>query len=112
MEFRCLIGLKVQVPSTPSMLKLTKFKLDPGEREVIALALDNQGSRAILDDEAARLAAEELHLKITGTIGVIIKSKMTGLIPAIKPLIEKIRETDFRISETIILKALSETGEI
>ena len=106
------IWIEIQEPSTRSMLRLAKFKLDPGEREAIALALDKQGSHAILDDQAARETAEHLHLKITGTLGVLIKSKQTGLIPAITPLIEKIRQTDFRMSEAIILKALKEAGEI
>ena len=104
--------IKIQEPSTNSLLKLANFKLDPGEREAIALALDHQGCRVILDDQEARNVAEQLHLKITATLGVLIKAKQSGLISVITPLIEKIKETDFRISEAIILKALRETGEI
>jgi predicted nucleic acid-binding protein len=104
--------IKVQEPSKSSLLKLANFKLDDGEREAIALALDIQEALLILDDERARDIAAKLHLNITGTLGVLIKSKQTGLIPAITPLIEKIRQTDFRMSEAIILKALNEAGEL
>jgi len=65
----------------------------------------------ILDDYKARRIAEKLNLYYTGTIGVIIKSKLMGIIPSIKPILGKIRKTDFRISVEIELQALNEANE-
>jgi hypothetical protein len=48
---------------------------------------------------------------LIGTIGVIIKAKLLGLIPSIKPFLEKIRQTDFRVSLEIELQALKEANE-
>jgi predicted nucleic acid-binding protein len=48
---------------------------------------------------------------LTGTIGVIIKAKLNGMIPFIKPLLEKIKQTDFRLSAEIELQALKEANE-
>ncbi len=45
--------------------------------------------------------AEQLGLPYTGTIGVLIKAKLLGHIPSIKPLLARIRQTDFRISSDI-----------
>lgn len=42
----------------------------------------------ILDDTKDRKIAERLGLEITGTLGVIIKAKLIGIIPSIKPLPE------------------------
>jgi predicted nucleic acid-binding protein len=64
-----------------------------------------------LDDYKARRIAERLQLSYTGTIGVIIKSKLMGIIPSIKPILGKIRKTNFRISLEIELQALKEANE-
>jgi predicted nucleic acid-binding protein len=50
-------------------------------------------------------------LVYTGTIGVIIKAKLKGIIPSIKPLLKKIKQTDFRLSAEIEFLALKEAGE-
>ena len=65
----------------------------------------------IVDDYKARKVAEKLGIKITGTIGIIIKAKLNGIIPSIKPFFEKIKNTNFRISEEIIQQAYFEAGE-
>ena len=75
------------------------------------LALETPDSTLILDDYKARRIAEKLNLSYTGTIGVIIKSKLMGIIPSIKPILGKIRKTDFRISVEIELQALNEANE-
>jgi predicted nucleic acid-binding protein len=64
-----------------------------------------------LDDYKAHKIAEKLGLTITGTIGVIIRAKLNGIIPSIKPIIEKIKQTDFRISPEIEILALKEAKE-
>lgn len=90
---------------------LLEMQIDRGESSAIALALETPDSTLILDDYKARRIVEQLGLSYTGTIGVIIKAKLKGLIPAIKPLLNKIRQTDFRISLDIELQALKEANE-
>jgi len=53
----------------------------------------------------------QFRLQYTGTIGVIIKAKLMGIIPSIKPLLNKIRQTDFRMSEEIEFQSLKEANE-
>ncbi|MEO9070607.1 MAG: DUF3368 domain-containing protein [Ginsengibacter sp.] len=91
--------------------QLLEMQIDKGEASAIALALENPGCRLILDDYKARRIAEKLGIDITGTIGVIIKAKLNGIIPSIKPLLEKIRYTDFRLSKEIEILALKEARE-
>lgn len=55
--------------------------------------------------------AERLRLKYTGTIGIIIKAKLKGIIPSIKPLLTKIKKTDFHISKELERVALKEAKE-
>jgi hypothetical protein len=40
-------------------------------------------------------------LNFTGTIGIIIKAKLQNIIPSIEPIIEKIKQTNFRISPEV-----------
>ena len=65
----------------------------------------------ILDDYKARKIAERLGVTLTGTIGVIIKAKLNGTISSIKPILEKIKQTDFRLSGEIETQALKEADE-
>ena len=91
--------------------QLLEMQIDKGESSAIALALETPDSTMILDDNKARKVASQLGLIFTGTIGVIIKAKLNGTIPSIKPLLEKIKQTNFRLSSEIELQALKEAGE-
>ena len=91
--------------------QLLEMQIDKGESSAIALALETPDSTVILDDYKARKIAEQLGITYTGTIGVIIKAKLKGIIPAIKPFLEKIKQTDFRLSSEIELQALKEANE-
>ena len=87
------------------------MQVDKGEASAIALALETPDSTLILDDYRARKVAEKLKLNFTGTIGVIIRAKIKGVIPSIKPLLVKIKQTDFRLTDDIEQQALKEAGE-
>jgi predicted nucleic acid-binding protein len=91
--------------------QLLEMQIDKGESSALALALETPGSTVILDDYKARKIAEQLQIKFTGTLGVIIKAKLSGVIPSIKPLLEKIRQTNFRLSSEIEIQALKEANE-
>ncbi len=91
--------------------RLLEMQVDKGEASALTLAIETPGSIIIVDDYRARKVAEKLHINYTGTIGVIIKAKLKGIIPSIKPLLTKIKETDFRISAELEKQALQEAGE-
>jgi len=91
--------------------QLLEMQVDKGEASAIALALETSDNIVILDDWKARKVAERLGLSVTGTLGVIIKARNTGIIPSIKPYLDKIRETNFRISEELEQIALKEANE-
>lgn len=92
--------------------QLLEMQIDKGESSAIALALETPDCTVILDDYRARKIAEQLGVNYTGTIGVIIKAKINGVIPSIKPILSKIKETDFRLSAEIERQALLAAGEL
>jgi predicted nucleic acid-binding protein len=91
--------------------QLLEMQIDKGESSAIALALETNESTLILDDYKARKVANQLGLNFTGTIGVIIKAKLCGKIESIKPILLKIKQTDFRISSELETQALIEAQE-
>lgn len=91
--------------------KNLETKLDIGEASAITLAIEKTDSLLILDDLKARKVATELNLIFTGTLGVISKAKERGYCDKIKPIIQKILQTNFRISQQVINTLLSRYGE-
>jgi predicted nucleic acid-binding protein len=103
--------IEVQQAKDQYKQQLLEMQIDKGEASSIALALETADNTVILDDWKARKLAERLGLSVTGTLGVIIRAKNTGLKHSIKPYFEKIRETNFRISEELEQIALKEANE-
>jgi predicted nucleic acid-binding protein len=85
--------------------------LDKGEASALSLAFEMGNSLLILDDLKARKVAHDLNLKFTGTLGVINKAKYLGVIPHVKPIIEKLIQTNFRISTKIVNEMLRQNNE-
>ncbi|GAB3809350.1 hypothetical protein GCM10028819_50720 [Spirosoma humi] len=94
-----------------SRQQLLELQIDKGESSAIALALEIPNSLIILDDYKARKIAQQLSLTFTGTIGVIIKAKLNGAIPSIKPILKKIKSTNFRLSAELERQALEAANE-
>jgi predicted nucleic acid-binding protein len=86
-------------------------QIDWGEASALALAKEKEAPVLLLDDLKARKLALKLNLKVTGTLGVIHKAKQIGAIENIKPIIEKLQATNFRISENIIAELLRKNNE-
>lgn len=66
----------------------------------------------IIDDNAAKKTAKYLGLTVTGTLGVLIKAKQSGIISSVKNAITKIQSNGFYINENIIKLALKQVGEL
>ena len=91
--------------------RLLEMQIDKGESSAIALALEISDSLLILDDIKARKVATQLGLSITGTLGIIIKAKLEGIIPSVIPILNKIKQTDFRLSDEVELQVLKAAKE-
>lgn len=85
--------------------------LDRGEAEVIALAQELNATLVIVDERLARRHARRLGLKLTGTLGVLLKAKERGLVTAVKPLIDQLQRGGFRLADFVITEALQLAGE-
>lgn len=85
--------------------------LDPGEASAIALGIENPESILILDDLKGRKEAERLKLRVTGTLGVLIKAKKGNHIADVDSYFDALKESGFRISDKIIELAIMESNQ-
>lgn len=92
-------------------VRLLTLQVDTGEASALSLAIEIPGSTVILDDHKARKLASRLGVKYTGTIGVIVKAKVLGHLPSIRPVLARIKEVGFRISPELEAAALELAGE-
>jgi predicted nucleic acid-binding protein len=101
------------VPVNPGPVpgRVAAFGLGDGETAVLAHALANAGSKAIIDDQAARHAATALGIAHQGTLGVVIFAKAQGLIPAARPVVEQLRQHGMYLTDQIMNQALAQVGE-
>jgi uncharacterized protein len=93
------------------LLGLLRAKLGAGEAEAIAIA-SNRSLPVLLDDLDARKTARSLKIEVVGTLGVLAKSKHCGMIAAVKPLIEAMRENGIFFSDPLIERFLRELNEL
>ncbi|MBK7440260.1 MAG: DUF3368 domain-containing protein [Bacteroidetes bacterium] len=92
--------------------QILELQIDKGESSALTLALETPNCTLIIDDLKARKIALQLNIKITGTIGIIIKAKLNKIIPSIIPILNKIKETNFFISPELEFQALQEANEV
>lgn len=85
--------------------------LGPGEREVLALALESSDAIVILDDQLARQIAGTLGLRMIGTLGILLDAKKRGLISEVAPLLEQLQNLRFRIAPQTRAAVLKLAGE-
>ena len=95
----------------PRRADLLLSELDRGEAEVIALAQERHADLLLLDERLGRRHARRLGLKLTGTLGILLRAKQDGHLAEIKPLIETLKQGGIRLSEAVIQRTLQLAGE-
>ena len=104
--------IRVERILSPSDKKMYQAKLHDGEVEVMILAQEGTADDlVVIDDNAAKKTAKYLGLKVTGTIGVLLKAKREGIIPEIASVLEKMKKNGFYISESLEQLVLEQAGE-
>lgn len=101
-------------PAAPIPAKLAALpNLHTGEAAALALALESHADAVLMDESAGRRAAHLLGVPVIGVLGVLLQAKKTGLLSAIKPVIERL-ETDagFWLAPALVTEALRKCEEI
>lgn len=102
-------GNRINIATIPATVQA--LNLDPGETAVLALALEQGGCTAVLDDGKARAAARSLGLSVIGTLGVVLRAKNEGKILAAVPVLRDLRAIGLYLEEALITAAMKSIGE-
>jgi predicted nucleic acid-binding protein len=104
--------IEIKEVNNKALQLLFQETLDVGESSALALAYETQDCTVIIDELKARKTAAKMNIRMTGTIGLILIAKNQNKISSAKSVFDKIRSTNFRISDRIINEALKEAGEL
>jgi predicted nucleic acid-binding protein len=96
--------LRIETASD-SCLDVVDKRLDAGERQAIAFAIDRKAGLLIIDERAGRLESKRLNLNVTGTLGVLVLAAHRGLID-LPTAIERLKETNCYLSAALISRVL------
>ncbi len=102
----------IEEPANKTYQKILEASLDKGEASAIAFAIEQVDCLLIIDDYKGRNYAEQLGIKITGTLGVIIDAKLSGHIESVRPMLDKIKKTDFRLTEELEKRTIEKASEV
>ena len=90
---------------------LVAAHLDPGEAAVLGLALERGIALVAIDERRGRLVARSLGLRVTGSIGILLRAKRLGLIETVGPRLDAMREGGGWLSPRLLAEALRAAGE-
>ena len=103
--------VQIRNPTHTNLQAILELEVDKGEASAICLAMEEDLSLLIIDDLKARKVADKLKINYTGTLGILLKAKEQGILNSIRPLLDKIQQTNFRFSDKVFNDILKFAGE-
>ena len=85
--------------------------LDWGEQQTILLARHHRAELVVIDERRARNLAEYLGLRVTGTLGLLAKAKVSGLIPSFRAAAAAMHDQGLYFSQGLIDRLGQRLGE-
>jgi predicted nucleic acid-binding protein len=98
-------------PRAPVPAVVAAWDLGQDESAVLAWALAQPGSLAVLDDRAARRCAQTLRIPLLGTAGAVLVAKRRGRIPLVRPALERLVACGMYLADATLSELLRRAGE-
>ncbi|WP_276752986.1 DUF3368 domain-containing protein [Chlorogloeopsis fritschii] len=104
--------LEIRPVQNEELVNQLRDRVNVGEAEAIALAVEVEATRLLIDERLGRQAAKDLGLKITGVMGILLLAKRQNLIMSVKPIMDDLTtQANFRISSQLYVDVLNAAGE-
>jgi predicted nucleic acid-binding protein len=87
------------------------LNLDPGESEALSLYWEIAADYLLIDEKKGRAIAARNGIKTVGTIGILLLAKQKGFISEVKPFLDMLMNTGFRMSDILYRQILERAGE-
>jgi predicted nucleic acid-binding protein len=94
--------------------KLTIPNMSETDAAVIACALEKKAGLVLTDDSDVRRLAEREGFSVIGSVDILIRARLEGIINELKPLLDQLVTTGFRLDPNgqVYQDALKRVGEI
>jgi predicted nucleic acid-binding protein len=94
--------IQVRSLGNRTLVSSLEVQLDRGEAEAIALAVEIRAQLVLVDEKKGRRIAEQFGLKCIGLSGVLLEAKASGLVVAVKPILDRLLiEAGFRLGKKV-----------
>lgn len=110
-ELRAVSWLQIRPVKDTLAVSMLLDQLDAGESEAIVLARELQAGLLLMDERRGRRRAIQAGLNVVGTLGILINARQQNLIGSVRPLLDRLQELPFRMSEKLYLDVLRQVGE-
>ena len=101
---------KVHASRDDAIYRKAISHLDEGEAQALSLA-HALGCGVLMDERRGRQAAIQLGLPLFGVLGVLLHAHRTGKLEHIGPILLRLQNNGYRISQSLIDTALKLAGE-
>jgi uncharacterized protein len=111
-EVQTFDWIETRAVTNRSVVEALSNELDLGEAEAIALAVEIQADRILIDERRGRQVASRLNLQYTGILGILVEAKSQGSIVEVKPLLDAlIHQAGFWVAEPLYHRVLQLVNE-
>lgn len=105
-------GIRQQAPTNQPAAVRSAMGLDAGEAAALSLAVEIRADAVLIDERRGYEIAVRLGLRTIGILGLLLRAKSVGLIPAVKPILDALQhDAGFWLTESLRNKVLHAASE-
>jgi predicted nucleic acid-binding protein len=105
-------GIKQRSPAALLPAVCATTGLDFGEAAALSLAVEIHADAVLIDERRGYEVAVQLGLRTIGILGILLRAKSAGFLPAVKPVLDALqRDAGFWLSELLRKQVLKAAGE-
>lgn len=110
-EVRSVSWIEIREPQDDLAVQSLAAELGRGEASAIILAKERRAGLLLIDEIRGRRVAQQLGLKVLGTLGILARAKREGRVPTLRQVLNLLRARGTWIGEELYEEVLRLAGE-